>query len=584
MSLRTKFLLALIVISAFTTTAVLLVVRARVQVRASEELVAALDNSVSAFDHLQQQRDFTLERSAALLAALPTLKAVMTSEHAETIQDASDTFWRLGGSQIFVLTDRQGTISAFHSATPEFPREAAQAAIGRYRDGGSTRDWWYGGGHLYQVFLQPISLGGDDTGYPIGLLAVGYEVNRALASDISDVASSEVAFTYDRHLVVHTVGQAGEPELARLLSSTTLPVGKTVETQLGPERFLTRTVSLATTTPPVTLVVLKSLDETNAFLESLNRYILGIGVAGILVGSLLVFLVSTTFTRPLGRLVAGVKALERGDYTYPLDARGGDEVSTLTRAFDEMRAQQQITQQRLIDAERLATIGHVASTISHDLRHPLTAIQAYAEFLAERDLSEEKRQDYFQEIRLAVEHMTDELNGFLGFTQARQPLQRVDASLNDVIDRAIRTVKATPEFDHVTVTATVTPGCVASFDPGKLERAIVNLVLNAAEAAPPAGGRVDVSARLVGVEVNGRPVGEDVEIRVADNGPGLPAEVVARLFEPFVTHGKAKGTGLGLSVVQNLLRRHDGSASVEQTGPSGTTFLLKFPLTNAPVS
>lgn len=571
MSLRTKFLLALIAISAFITTAVLLVVRARVQVRAREELVAALDNSVSTFDHLQQQRDFTLERSAALLAALPTLKALMTSDHPDTIQDASETFWRLGGSQIFVLTDRQGTISAFHSDTPEFPRDAAQAGVKRYADGGSTRDWWFGGGHLYQVFLQPISLGGD-SGYSIGLLAVGYEINRALASDIRDVASSEVAFTYDRRLVVDTVEPRGEQELAGLLSGDRLPVGTTVETQLGRERFLARTVSLAQSTLPVTLIVLKSLDETTAFLQNLNRWILGIGVAGILVGSLLVFLVSTTFTRPLGRLVAGVKALERGDYEYPLDARGGDEVSTLTRAFDDMRRQQQITQQRLIDAERLATIGHVASTISHDLRHPLSAIQAYAEFLAERDLSAEKRQDYFHEIRLAVEHMTDELNGFLGFTQARQPLQRVEASLGDLIDRAIRGVKAAPEFDHVTITASVPPGTVASFDPGKLERAVVNLLLNAAEAAPASGGRVDVSGRLTD---------EDVEVRVADNGPGLPSEVLGRLFEPFVTHGKAKGTGLGLSVVQNLLRRHNGSASVEQTGPAGTTFLLKFPRRNA---
>ncbi len=568
-SLRTKFLLALIAISALITTAVLLVVRQRVEIRARDELVAALDTSIVSFDRLQRQREFTLERSAALLAALPTLKALITSDHPDTIQDASETFWHLAGSQVLVLTDRGGTISAFHTSTPEFPREAAQAALRRYLTGGDAQDWWFGGGHLFQVFLQPVSLGDAETAYPIGLLAVGYEINQAVATDISGVASGEVAFAYDRHLVVHTVGPDNYNDLSRLVANAEIPTGIARDTQLGSERFLARTVSLARGTPaPVTLTVLKSLAGTSAFLDNLNRWILAIGIAGILVGSLLVFFVSTTFTRPLGRLVAGVKALEGGDFEYPLDATGGDEVSTLTRAFNQMRRQQQITQRRLLDAERLATIGRVASTISHDLRHPLTSIQAYAEFLAERDLSEAKRQDYFQEIRLAVEHMTDELNGLLGFSNARQPLHRVDGRLSDVIDRAIRTVKAGPEFEQIDITATVQPDATVSYDPGKLERAVVNLVLNAAEAVSPVSGRVEVTGR-VGID--------DAEIRVTDNGPGMPDAVVARLFEPFVTHGKARGTGLGLSVVQNLVQRHGGSVLIERTGPDGTTFVLRFP-------
>jgi hypothetical protein len=158
-TLRAKFLLALVLISASITTAVLLLVRYRVEIRAREELVAALDTSIVAFDRLQTQREFTLERSAALLAALPTLKALMTSGDPATIQDASRMFWQLAGSQVLVLADRKGVVSAFHTATPEFPQAAAQAAITRYVAGGEARDWWFGGGHLFQVFLQPISLG-----------------------------------------------------------------------------------------------------------------------------------------------------------------------------------------------------------------------------------------------------------------------------------------------------------------------------------------------------------------------------------------------------------------------------------------
>ncbi|PYQ93476.1 MAG: two-component sensor histidine kinase, partial [Acidobacteria bacterium] len=166
----------------------------------------------------------------------------------------------------------------------------------------------------------------------------------------------------------------------------------------------------------MTLTFLKSFDEATAFLQNVDRWIVAIGVAGVVAGSVLIFFVSTTFTNPLSRLVAGVQALERGDFGYPVDLRGSDEVSALTAAFQRMRQTLQDAQRRLLDAERLATIGRMASTISHDMRHPLTAILAYAEFLAERDLTDVQRNDFFQEIRIAVNRLMDEINSLLGFS------------------------------------------------------------------------------------------------------------------------------------------------------------------------
>ena len=72
----------------------------------------------------------------------------------------------------------------------------------RYFERGSTRDWWYGGGRLFQVFLQPNSFGAQDSGVPIGIVAVGYEVNARVAQDVRAVSDSDVAFAYDGHLVV----------------------------------------------------------------------------------------------------------------------------------------------------------------------------------------------------------------------------------------------------------------------------------------------------------------------------------------------------------------------------------------------
>ena len=550
-TLRTKFLLALALITSLVTTATLLLVRHRVEIRVRGQIERGLRNSVITFQTLQQQREATLERSAALVAALPPLKAVMTSQHTATIQDASAMFWRLAGSQLFVLADDAGALMALHTSAPGFTAADAQNALRQSQARAESRGWWAGGGHLFEVFLQPIYFGSADDNSPMGVLAVGYEIDRALAADLARVAAGHVEFRYQGRPVV-----------------STLPAVR--------ERFLTRSVRLSgERAPEVTLTVLKSYDEAMAFLRDLNRWIVAVGIFAVLAGSALVFFVSTTFTRPLAELVSGVRALERGDFAYPLQVRGHDEVSDLTRAFQNMRVRLRDTQKQLLDSERLATIGRMASTISHDLRHPLTAILAYAEFLAEGHLDDERRKDCFQEIRIAVNRMTDEINSLMGFSKQREVLRPAFGRMEDVIERAIQTVKVLPEFEAIEIRCTHAGPCEGWFDPGKVERVMLNLLFNACEVAPPDGGKVEVTTRA----------GADgIEIRVADNGPGIPEAIRENLFHPFVSHGKEKGIGLGLTVVQKIMQDHGGEVSVESTGPAGTVFRLTFPAARVPAA
>src|SRR4051812_18226826 len=180
-TLRTKFILSLALISALLTGATLAVVRRRVEVRVREEIVQGLQNSVVTFRSVDQQRATMLERSAALLAALPPLKAVMTSQHTATIQDASGTFWQLSGSQLFVLADSGGALMALHVSGQGFGRDAAQASLAQSLRNGDSRAWWYGGGRLFEVFLQPIYFGSPEENSPLGTLAVGYEIDRRVA-------------------------------------------------------------------------------------------------------------------------------------------------------------------------------------------------------------------------------------------------------------------------------------------------------------------------------------------------------------------------------------------------------------------
>jgi signal transduction histidine kinase len=164
--------------------------------------------------------------------------------------------------------------------------------------------------------------------------------------------------------------------------------------------------------------------------------------------------------------------------------------------------------------------------------------------------------------------MTDEINSLLGFSKQREKIRPVFGRLNDVIERAIQTVRVLPEFESIAIVFTPGDDCAASFDPAKVERAVVNLLFNACEVVPRDGGRVELSCHRNA---------QGLEIRISDNGPGIPESIRENLFQPFVSFGKAKGIGLGLTVVRKIMQDHGGDVQVEKTGPQGTVFVLSLP-------
>jgi len=573
--MRTKFLLSMLLISAGLTATSLLLVRHTVQGQVRQEIFADLHNSVSTFQNFQRERELTLAHSAELLADLPDLRALMTTEHVATIQDASERLWRLAGSDLFVLADRSGRIVALHTASPGFTREMAQRDFPEMlnQEEGSE-DWWYGGQHLYEVFLKPIYFGPVAENRQVGYLVVGYEIDDRVAAQVARIAASQVAFYYGDNVVRSTLTAAQEVELVR--QKTLHPgssMGDPEQIQLGEERFLRTSLELSPrNTPSVRLSVFKSYDQATLFLNSLNQLLLALGLAAVVGGSILVFFTSHTFTRPLGNLVEGVRALEKGDFTYALDARGGDEVAELTGAFSRMRDSLLKTQQELLEAERLATIGRMASSISHDLRHSLAAIVANAEFLCESRLSPEQREELYQEVRVAVNQMTDLIDSLLEFSRTREALRPTMGNVRDSVDRMVQAIESHPEFHHVHIAVEQQGNSSGCFDAKKLERVLYNLLLNGCEAVPRESGNINVQLRQV-------PGG--VEIRVSDNGRGIPDAVRGTLFEPFVSHGKENGTGLGLTVVQKIVQDHGGDVAVEQTSAEGTVFRLWLPLVSS---
>jgi len=194
---------------------------------------------------------------------------------------------------------------------------------------------------------------------------------------------------------------------------------------------------------------------------------------------------------------------------------------------------------------------------------------ANAEFLCESNLTPGQREDLYAEIRVAVDQMTDLIESLLEFSRTRESLRPSYGDVRSAVDRAVQGVKAHPEFQRIRIRITGEGSSEGWFDFKKLERALLNLLLNACEVVPATSGKADINLRRKG---------ETLEIRVEDNGPGIADAVRDRLFEPFVSHGKENGTGMGLTVVQKILQDHGGDVVVERTSSAGTTFLVTIPL------
>jgi signal transduction histidine kinase len=568
--LQTKFLLSMLLVSIGLTVTTLLVVRHTVREQVRNEIDRDLQNSVQTFQNFQRQRQATLTHAAQLLADLPYVRASMTTRDAPTIQDASRHFWQLSGSDLFLLADSTGRVVALHGVPPEFTTQLAQTALAQTLQSAPGGHWWFGVGHLYEVFLQPIYFGAADDHTVLGYLVLGYEIDDHVTRDVSRVAASQVAFQCGDTIVRSTLTPSQEAQLLGQIENNRGPSPSPATLRLGDEDFLATSVELDPgANPSVRLSVLKSFDQATAFINKLNQVLIGLGLAAVLAGSLLVYLISHTFTRPLSNLVEGVRALGQGDYDYPLETHGGDEVAEVSVAFDRMRKNLLKTQQELLEAERLATIGRMASSISHDLRHSLAAIVANAEFLCEGGLSNGQREELYAEVRVAVNQMTELIESLLEFSRTRESLRPSYCDLRDVVERAIQSVRAHPEYHHVAMDISANGATEGWFDAKKLERVIQNLVLNACEAIPHRAGQVSVS--LARNE-------QAVEVLVQDNGPGIPDAVRDSLFEPFVSFGKENGTGMGLTVVQKVVADHGGSVVVERTSPEGTVFKVTLPV------
>jgi len=589
--LQTKFLLSLLAISAGLTAATLMIVSYSVRKRVREDIREELRDSVNTYQSFDKQREDALTTSVALLANLPNVRALMTTEDPVTIQDASADLWRLSGSDLLVLANRAGIVSALRANSKGFEPGMAQELLRQSLDRGESRDWWFGGGHLYEIWIQPIYFGAPSQGTTIGLLAVGHEIDEQAARDFGKIASSEVVFNFGDASVVSTLDAERKQELSRQIHRKTKNTSaETEEIQLGPERYLAETVSLSPDGgSAVSLTVLKSFDKATRFLSGLNRVLIGLGLLSVLAGSVLVFFISHTFTKPLESLVAGVRALGQGDFSYPLEISGGDEVTEVTEAFVRMRAsmeanlkEQKQLEERLRQAHKMEAVGRLAGGVAHDFNNLLTIIRGNSDLLIDREGADDFQKKCADQIQKAAGRAVSMTRQLLAFSRM-QVLQPRVIELNAVITEM---GKMLPRLigEHIEYSFTPDPKLAnVKADPGQIEQVVMNLAVNARDAMP-SGGKISVRTSNISMteaEAIKRPPmipGEYALLSVTDTGHGMDEATKAHIFEPFFTTKElGKGTGLGLATVYGVVKQSGGFIWVISSPGNGTTFEIYLP-------
>ncbi|MDY7233190.1 sensor histidine kinase [Hyalangium rubrum] len=296
---------------------------------------------------------------------------------------------------------------------------------------------------------------------------------------------------------------------------------------------------------------------------------------------------------PVQRLVELAHAMGEGRLETRVELRQNDELETLATAMNRMgelllRARETIaaetagrlsTLEHLRHADRLTTVGKLASGVAHELGTPLNVVLGRAKMISSGEAEGEEVGESARIISQQAQHMTRIIRQLLDFARRRTP-QRAPEDLSQLVTRTLSLLRPLAAKKRVTLVSEVPESLVLEVDAGQLQQVLTNLVMNGIQAAEYPG-TLRVRARperaLPPTDVGG-PEADWLRVDVEDEGKGIPAEVMPHIFEPFfTTKDVGEGTGLGLAVSYGLVRDHGGWISARSEPERGTCFSIYLP-------
>jgi signal transduction histidine kinase len=304
----------------------------------------------------------------------------------------------------------------------------------------------------------------------------------------------------------------------------------------------------------------RALAETEASVRRLAHLLVGTSIAGALASLLAGFLWARRITRPIYELQVQVRsATERTRIQVAPGRAGiealGDQVGALVEKLEETDAALAEHRRRLMQSEKLSAVGELAAKLAHEVLNPIAGMKAAVQLLARQGASSPDGREIIETAEALNREITRVealIRRLVDFSKPLAPRVEV-ATVETLLDAALDAAQPSLSRHAVTVDrkqdADLLP---VEVDPLLFTQVLVNLLVNAAEAMAPGGGRVELSARLTRVRGH-----DEVAIRVADHGAGIAEANLSELFKPFFTT-KAAGHGLGLAVSQNIVLEHGG--------------------------
>lgn len=276
-----------------------------------------------------------------------------------------------------------------------------------------------------------------------------------------------------------------------------------------------------------------------------------------------------------------VQADEIGDLAYELDAMVGRLEDSSRQVRAERRARTEALE-KLRHADRLTTVGRLASSMAHELGTPLNIVSGRAAMISSDETVSEEARENARRISEQAERMTATIRETLEFSR-RKPLDRKKTPMGSVVEHAVLLLEPLLEDKHIAVHVDAAEDAIAAIDAGKILQVLTNLMMNAIHAMPEGGAITLRVVREHVAEPQDRHAheGEYVKITVEDEGVGIEEEKLETIFDAFAT-GRNGGTGLGLSVCQGIVREHAGWIEVESEVGTGSRFIVYLPESEEP--
>jgi PAS domain S-box-containing protein len=254
-------------------------------------------------------------------------------------------------------------------------------------------------------------------------------------------------------------------------------------------------------------------------------------------------------------------------FSYPILDEKGNLVSVIEYMKDITKEQR--LQEQLIQSEKLAGIGILASGVAHEINNPLSGIMGMAEVALEEEDPSKKR-SYLTDIISCSERISEIVRGLRSYSRAAKKGELSLVDLNEVLEESLKMVRLAIKPASAEVTKKFQPIEKIQANTGEIQQVFTNLITNAFQAMDGKGGELVLSTRSLK---------DSVEVKVSDHGVGIPQKYLNQIFDPFfTTKNPGEGTGLGLNIVYRIVTKYEGTIDVESKEQVGTTFTIKFPI------